>query len=205
MASDDPNDGAPTGEGPGPAHHGDDTELSTLLPPRRRWWTALGPDERRWLTIAFVWCLILFTGMYVWMGIGDQQTPIESYRIEPDDFAAEVEAFVDEHQIGEREGAAVVAPPPGSDVFLQANQFAFRPVLQLERDETYRLLVSSTDVQHGLSLQPVNLNFQVLPGYLYVIEITPDRTGEFPIICNEYCGLGHHVMTGLIVVDGEEA
>ncbi len=176
-------------------------ELSTLLPPKDRWWERLGPDERRWLTIAFVWCLVLFSGMYVWLAVGDQQTPVESYRIDPFVFQQEVDAFVEEHQVDEIQGAAVVEPPPGSEVYLHANQFAFRPVLKLQKDETYRLLVSSTDVQHGLSLQPTNLNFQVLPGYLYVIEITPDEVGEFPIICNEFCGLGHHVMTGLIVVD----
>ena len=186
---------------PSPPAHGDDRELSTLLPPKDRWWVRLGPDERRWLTIAFVWCLVLFSGMYVWLAVGNQQTPIESYRIDPLVFQQEVDAFIAEHQVDEVDGAAVVEPPPGSNVYLQANQFAFRPVLKLQRDETYRLLVSSTDVQHGLSLQPTNLNFQVLPGYLYVIEITPDEVGEFPIICNEYCGLGHHVMTGLIVVD----
>lgn len=175
--------------------------LSTLTAPRRRWLTRLGPDERRWVTIAVVWCVILFTGMYVWLGIGEQQTPVESYRVEPMHFLSEVEAFVEEYQVDEVDGAPIVAPPPGSDVYLQASQFAWRPVLQLERGETYRLLVSSTDVQHGLSLQPVNLNFQVLPGYLSVIEITPDEVGEFPLVCNEYCGLGHHVMTGLIVVD----
>jgi cytochrome c oxidase subunit II len=182
-------------------HDEDGRPLSTLLPPRRQWWTWIGPDERRWVIIAAVWCVILFTGMFIWLAVGDQQTPIESYRVEPMDFFADVQDFVAEHQIDEVDGAAIVAPPPGSDVYLQANQFAFRPVLQLQRGETYRLLVSSTDVQHGLSLQPVNLNFQVLPGYLYVIEITPDQTGEFPIVCNEYCGLGHHLMTGLIVVD----
>ena len=181
--------------------HDDGRELSTLLPPRRRWMTRLGPDERRWLMVAFIWCLVMFSGFYVWMAIGDQQTPIESYRISAEQFLEEVDAFVEEYQVDERDGAAIVAPPPGSNVYLHANQFAFRPVLQLERGETYRLLVSSTDVQHGLSLQPTNLNFQVLPGYLYVIEITPDQAGEFPIVCNEYCGLGHHLMTGLIVVD----
>lgn len=179
----------------------DGRPLTTLLPPQRRWWSRLGSDERRWVTIAFVWCLILFSGMYVWMGIGDQQTPIESYRIDPAVFREEVEAFVAENQVGEISGAPVVAPSPGSDVYLHASQFAWRPVLQLEQGETYRLLVSSTDVQHGLSMQPVNLNFQVLPGYLYVIEITPDEAGEFSIVCNEFCGLGHHVMTGMIIVE----
>ena len=182
---------------------GGEQELSTLLPPRTRWWTRLGPDERRWVTIAFVWCLVLFTGMYVWLAIGEQQSPVESYRIDPATFTAEVDAFIAEHQVDEVDGAAIVAPPPGSDVYLQASRFSWRPVLQLELGETYRLLVSSTDVQHGLSLQPVNLNYQILPGYLSVIEITPDEVGEFPIICNEYCGLGHHVMTGLVVVDDE--
>lgn len=184
-----------------PEHGGDGRELSTLLPPRERWWARLGPDERRWLTIAFVWCLVLFSGMYVWLAIGQQQTPIESYRISQQQFLTEVQQFVQTYQVDEVNGAAIVAPPPGSNVYLHANQFAFRPVLQLQRGETYRLLVSSTDVQHGLSLQPINLNFQVLPGYLYVVEITPTETGEFPIVCNEYCGLGHHLMTGLIVVD----
>ena len=190
-------------EHPGNDHGTDDDgrRLSTLLPPKARWWGPMGPDERRWLTIAFIWCLVLFSGMYVWLAIGDQQTPIESYRIDPEVFRAEVDAFVADHQVDEIDGAAIVEPPPGSDVYLHANQFAFRPVLKLQKGETYRLLVSSTDVQHGLSLQPVNLNFQVLPGYLYVIRITPDETGDFPIICNEYCGLGHHLMTGLIVVD----
>ena len=52
---------------------GDDQPLSTLLPPKERWWGPLGPDEHRWLTITFVWCLVLLSGMgmYVWMAIGD--------------------------------------------------------------------------------------------------------------------------------------
>jgi len=182
-------------------HEHGDQELNTLLPPPERWWTRLGPDERRWLVIALIWCLILFVGMYVWLAIGEQQTMLESYRVDPEEFSAEVDAFIEEYQVGEREGAAIVAPPPGSDVYLRSSQFQFRPILQLERGETYRLLVSSTDVQHGLSMQPVNLNYQVLPGYLSVVRITPEESGEFPIVCNEYCGLGHHTMTGLIIVD----
>lgn len=177
--------------------------LSTLLPPEKIWWKRLGPDERTWLTVAFIWCLILFAGMLIWRGIGEQQTPVESYAIDRDVFRAEVDSFIEEHQIGEDGGVPVVAPAPG-DVYLQASQFQFRPILQLEAGQTYRLLVSSTDVQHGLSLLGVgpaySLNFQVLPNYLYVIRITPPEAGEYSLVCNEYCGLGHHVMTGKIIV-----
>jgi cytochrome c oxidase subunit II len=176
--------------------------LSTLLPPRRLWWGRIGPDERMWLTVAFVWCLVMFTAMVGWQVIGDQRIPVESYRIDPEAFRSEVETFIAARQVGEDGGVPLVEPMPGEDVYLQGLQFQFRPVLQLRRGQTYRLLVSSTDVQHGLSLHKMgtSYNFQVLPGYLYVIRITPEDTGEFSLVCNEFCGLGHHVMTGRIVV-----
>ena len=34
------------------------------------------------------------------------------------------------------------------------------------------------DLQHGFSLQPLNMNFQVLPGYDHVLTITPDVDGR---------------------------
>jgi cytochrome c oxidase subunit 2 len=32
------------------------------------------------------------------------------------------------------------------------------------------------------------------------MTITPDRTGVFSVVCNEYCGVGHHTMVGKIHV-----
>jgi cytochrome c oxidase subunit II len=181
--------------------------LNTLLPPRKLWWGRIGPDERLWLTVAFAWCLIMFTGMIVWQGVGAQTIPTESYRIDESVFAEEVEAFIAARQVGEENGVPIVEPQPGEDAYLQAMQFQFRPILQLKRGQTYRLLVSSTDAQHGLSLQLAqnnqndqSMNFQVLPGYLYVIRLRPDQAGDFSLVCNEFCGLGHHVMTGKIRV-----
>jgi cytochrome c oxidase subunit II len=188
------------------AYSEDGRPLSTLLPPRRLWWGRIGPDERLWLTVAFIWCLIMFTGMIVWQNVGEQTIPVESYRIDQEAFRAEAEAFMEARQVDEEDGVPVVEPMPGEDAYLQAFMFQFRPILQLQRGQDYRLLVSSTDVQHGLSLQleedRSSLNFQVLPGYLYVIRISPQQTGDFPLVCNEYCGLGHHQMSGKIrVVD----
>lgn len=184
----------------------DQQPLSTLLPPRRLWWGRIGPDERLWLTVAFAWCLVMFTGMIVWQNVGSQTIPVESYRIDEEAFLAEAEAFIEARQVGEEGGVPIVAPRLGENAYLHASQFQFRPILELRRGRTYRLLVSSTDVQHGLSIQleanRPSLNFQVLPTYLYVIRLTPTDTGEFSLVCNEFCGLGHHVMTGKIrVVD----
>ena len=60
--------------------------------------------------------------------------------------------------------------------------------------------LSSLDVNHGFSLFPVNVNFQVVPGYDYGLRITPTAAGDFRIICNEFCGIGHHTMVGRVIV-----
>lgn len=33
-----------------------------------------------------------------------------------------------------------------------------------------------------------------------MITLTPTEAGEFGIVCNEFCGIGHHMMTGKIYV-----
>jgi cytochrome c oxidase subunit 2 len=39
-----------------------------------------------------------------------------------------------------------------------------------------------------------------------VLTISPDKSGEYTIVCNEFCGLGHHTMIGKIfVVDSQRA
>lgn len=174
--------------------------MTTLASPSRVWWKPLGRDEKVWVTIAILWCLFLFLMMWIWPLFGQQNTPIESYKVNPGVFATEAQKFVEANKVGEKNGIPVVRPKPGADIYLTARMFHFSPILELKKGETYRLLVSSLDNQHGLSIQPVNLNFQVLPGYIYVINITPDRTGEFTIVCNEYCGPGHHLMVGQIIV-----
>ena len=47
----------------------------------------------------------------------------------------------------------------------------------------------------------MNMNFQVVPGYDHVLTIKPTAPGEYPIICNEFCGIGHQQMVGKIIVE----
>ncbi len=39
-----------------------------------------------------------------------------------------------------------------------------------------------------------------IPGQDYVLTMTPTTSGEFSILCNEYCGIGHHTMVGKLIV-----
>lgn len=173
---------------------------SPLATPERVWWKPPGLLEKTWVRIAFVWCLFLTAMMPLWFLMGKQNVPAESYRIDPPAFQERVMAFAEQYKVGEERGIPVVEPPPGSDVYLLARMFQWYPILKLKVGETYRLHASSLDVQHGLSIQPLNINFQLLPGYVHVITITPTRAGEYSLVCNEYCGLGHHIMVSKIIV-----
>jgi cytochrome c oxidase subunit 2 len=161
--------------------------VSAIEPPAEIvWWKQpLDRVEGTWIAIALVWSLIMFIMMPLWHIYGNK-----------------TQAMVDQYTVRTETAAnlPVVRPPPGSDVYLVGRLWQWWPLLEFERGQTYRLHISSMDWQHGFSLQPVNINTQILPGYEMVLTVTPDTAAEQTIICNEYCGLGHHNMTGKIYI-----
>jgi cytochrome c oxidase subunit 2 len=173
-----------------------------MLAPEKNWWKPMGRIEKTWLTVAFVWCIFLTLMMPLWYFNGKQNVPTETYRTTPEKYGAKVNAFVEQYTIGKDDatGLPIVSAPPGSDIYLRASSWQWYPILQLEKGKEYRLHLSSMDYNHGFSLQPVNINLQVLPGYDYVATITPTSSGEFTIVCNEYCFVGHHTMVGKMIV-----
>ncbi len=40
-----------------------------------------------------------------------------------------------------------------------------------------------------------------LPGIITFYWFTPEKTGEYEILCAEYCGTGHYAMRGFVKVD----
>jgi cytochrome c oxidase subunit II len=172
-----------------------------LEAPKRDWFELPHGHERLWIGLALVWCLIMFAMMPYWHMRGRQNSTGEAYRVTPQAFEARVERFIAGNTVGELYGAPLVEPPPGGDAYLMARMWSWSPTLKLRVGQTYRLHLSSLDLQHGFSLQPLNMNFQVMPGYDHVLTITPTRAGEYTIVCNEFCGIGHHAMIGKIVVE----
>jgi cytochrome c oxidase subunit 2 len=181
--------------------------MAITSPERRVWWNE--PVERVeliWAGVALLWGLFMFFFMIAWHFIGQQNLSNEAYRVVPDAYVQKVEDFAQKYQVRDEAGTPVVKPPAGVDVYLLGRLWQWWPVLELEKGQSYRLHLSAADWQHGFSLQPININIQVHPGYEHVMTLTPTETGEFGIICNEYCGIGHHTMTGkIIVVDKQEA
>lgn len=175
-----------------------------LAPPSERiWWKE--PIERVeliWVGLALLWALFMFFMMPYWHVVGKQNLSNEAYRTTPEAFGQKVQAMIDQYTVRKESVREypVAHPPAGSDVYLLARLWEWYPILELEKGQTYRLHISSMDWQHGFSLQPENINFQVVPGYESVITITPDKAGEYTIVCNEYCGINHHNMVGKIYV-----
>lgn len=172
----------------------------SIYPPEKVWWKPIDKEEKIWFFLALFWMLFTFFFMPVWHVIGKQNPSSESYKITKEEFKTRADDFIQKFQVGEENGVPIVHPPPGSDIYLIAKAWSWAPILELDKGETYRLHLSSLDFQHGFSIFPLNINYMVIPGQDYVITVTPTTTGDFTIICNEYCGAGHHFMAGKLIV-----
>ena len=60
--------------------------------------------------------------------------------------------------------------------------------------------LTATDVVHGFQIVRTNGQSMVVPGYISQFTTRFDEPGEYLIVCNEYCGLGHHTMAGKLRV-----
>lgn len=179
----------------------------SIYAPDRVWWKPIDKEEKIWLVLAIIWTTLTFALMPIWHLVGKQNPSSESYKVSAERYGALANDFMRKYQVKDANGnpvsingAPVVHPPAGGDAYLVAKAWAWEPILELEKDETYRLHLSSLDFQHGFSIYPLNINFMVIPGQDYVLTIKPTSSGEFSIICNEYCGLGHHTMVGKLIV-----
>lgn len=169
--------------------------------PAKNWYHAPRGAEKFWIGLALVWCFIMSLMMPYWHLRGKQNSDGETYAVSSADFLSRAERFVADNKVGDLNGIPVVAPAPGTDIYLVARMWSWWPILKLQEGETYRLHLSSMDLQHGFSLQPLNINFQIIPGYDHVLTITPTSGGEFAIVCNEFCGIGHDRMIGKLLVE----
>jgi cytochrome c oxidase subunit 2 len=180
--------------------------MAVAPPEHRVWWKEpIEKNELFWIGIAFLWCLFMFGFMIAWHFIGQQNLSPEAYRISPSAYEQKVDEFAKKYQVREEKGVPVVRPPAGSDVYILGRLWQWWPILELEQGASYRFHISSIDWQHGFSLQPININLSVHPNYEHVLTLTPTDVGEFGIICNEFCGIGHHQMTGKMYVVQKKA
>ena len=87
------------------------------------------------------------------------------------------------------------------DLNMTAFAFGYGPAqIEIPKGAKVHFNVTSKDVAHGFSIPGTNVNMMVLPGHVNSVTHTFDQSGDFLILCNEYCGVAHHMMMANIVV-----
>ena len=96
-----------------------------------------------------------------------------------------------------------VSKPSGEvkEFKLTAKQFAFEPsTIEVSKGDKVRLIVTSTDVPHGIAISEYGINERLEPGTPATIEFTADKEGTFTAFCSVFCGSGHSGMKGKLIV-----
>ena len=95
--------------------------------------------------------------------------------------------------------------PPGSgevkEFKITAKQFAFEPsTIEVNKGDKVRLIVTSMDVPHGMSIPEYGINERLEPKKPVTVEFTASKFGTFTAFCSVFCGSGHQSMKGKIIV-----
>lgn len=148
--------------------------------------------EKVWMWAAGVLIAAFLTTLVVGLAGGALQPPSHVETIDPGGVDADPRFATPGVRV---EGDQVI-------VTVVARLFSFTPDeirVPVRRPVTFR--ITSPDVTHGFQIVRTNANTMVVPGYVSQFTTTFADTGEYLIVCNEYCGLNHHGMYSKLVVE----
>jgi cytochrome c oxidase subunit II len=94
------------------------------------------------------------------------------------------------------------AKTPAQQINVVMKKYDIQPtVIHVKRGEPVELDVTTSDVQHGLDVPDLGIKESVQPGRTTRINFTPQKQGEFKVVCGVICGPHHEDMTGKLVVE----
>ena len=81
------------------------------------------------------------------------------------------------------------------EAVIVAMAFGYQPAkLEIPVGAKVKFTLTSQDVIHSFTIPSTNVNLMLTPGHISTAEYTFTKQGSYLVICNEYCGSGHHVM-----------
>lgn len=87
------------------------------------------------------------------------------------------------------------------EVVMTLQSFSFTPGdIEVPVGAKVKFIMTSKDVIHGMQIVDTNVNAMIVPGHIQEISHTFDKPGEYLVLCNEFCGLGHQLMSTTITV-----
>jgi len=76
--------------------------------------------------------------------------------------------------------------------------------LHLEINQPVKVELRSLDVLHNFYIPQFRAKMDMLPGIISYYWFTPEKKGDYEVLCAEYCGTGHYAMRGRVLVDEEK-
>lgn len=145
--------------------------------------------ERIWMGLGAV-LIVVFLGIMIVMNTAHAvQPPSHIETVDP-------ATIWDDPRFAE---LGVTTTPEGAQVVLVSQMYAFLPAeLEVPVGKPVKFRMSSADVVHGFQIVGTNANATLVPGYVTEFTVTFPREGEYLIVCNEFCGIGHHGMFGKV-------
>lgn len=150
--------------------------------------------EKNWIRIAVATLVLFFIAvLFAGLALGIQ-VPTDEGRVNPN--------TLNETPPWAEPGLRTIVEGEEYDLYIVASRFSFDPNdVTVPRGATVNIYATSADVQHGFILRDTNVNMMVIPGQVSKLSAKFDKVGTFDFVCQEYCGLGHAVMFGQIVVE----
>ncbi len=152
------------------------------------------PLERRWVWMSLALAVVMVVVLGYYAVASNLHPPsnvetIDSSRLHLSEEFAE-------------DNLGVKTNPDGSvRVTLVAARYGFYPPrIEVPVDTKVTFRLASADVLHGVHVPNTNMTTMVVPGYISEVTTMFPRTGEYSLLCNEYCGLGHDSMWSRLVV-----
>lgn len=156
--------------------------------------------EKLWLGAA----LLLIVGFIATVSYGAVGAGVEMIDDEGDTVDPQA---LDEHPKFSEPGV-YESGPNEYDVYVVARQFMFEPgtgePIRVPAHSTVTFHVTSADVLHGFEVVGTNANTMAIPGQVSTFTVEVDEPREYGLLCNEYCGSGHHAMEGTVKVVPED-
>ncbi len=151
--------------------------------------------EKRWVWITIIMTAIM-VGVLTAYAVGSNVHPPSGF--EPiDSTRLHVEGEFMEENLG-----AKTNPDGSITLTMVAARYGFYPSsVEVPVNTPVKIRIASADVLHGVHVPFTNYTTMVVPGYVAEVNTEFQKTGDFSLLCNEYCGLGHdHMWSRLKVV-----
>ncbi len=105
-------------------------------------------------------------------------------------------------------------PPPNAEpVFITGRMWMWKAqhqngqkeinAVHLQVNKDYKLIMTSEDVIHDFYVPAFRIHTDVVPGRYTTQWFRPTEVGTYRLFCSQYCGTGHAVMVGDIIVMSE--